>query len=181
MEEPYLHTGRDHFLDRFPRRFMDEVDGWADAVRDGRLVALPRVGPLGLRLFDGMYAAVAALAEAGNNVIVDDVIHDPRVLASAVARLSRLTVLFVGVRCPVDVAERRDRERGDRTTGEARVFASAVHAHGAYDVEIDTSAQSPEDCTRRIRDALANGAAGGAFSRLREAQVPSPRRASGSL
>ena len=56
MDEPYLHTGLDHFLRRYPRRFMGEVDGWDDALRDGRLVALPRVPSAPTRTLPGCMA-----------------------------------------------------------------------------------------------------------------------------
>ena len=168
MDVPYLHTGLDHFLQRYPRRFMGQLDGWDDALRDGRLVALPRVGPLGLRLFDGMYAAVAALARAGTHVVVDDVIHDARVLARAAERLRGLRALFVGVRCTLEELERRERERGDRTPGEARLFEAAVHAHGAYDLELDTSVLTASECAAAIKHRLEMGTRPTALTRLRE-------------
>jgi len=41
--------------------------------------------------------------------------------------LHRLRVLFVGVRCPLAVAEQRERERGDRLVGLARGLFDGVH------------------------------------------------------
>lgn len=41
----------------------------------GGTLAEVRIGPAGLRLHAGLYRAVAALATAGNNVIVDTAIH----------------------------------------------------------------------------------------------------------
>jgi chloramphenicol 3-O-phosphotransferase len=52
-----------------------------------------------------MRHSVAARATAGVDVIVDDVIHDRRVLAAAVAALHDAPVLFVGLRLPREVAE----------------------------------------------------------------------------
>jgi chloramphenicol 3-O phosphotransferase len=120
MDEAYVHLGIDHF--GLPERFnvrTEEAepaaaDGFLIMFRDGRLVDV-RLGPLGYRLRDGMYRAIAGLAEAGNHVVADDVIWDPRVLRSAVEALRHLPVLFVGVRCPLEVAERWEHERGDRS------------------------------------------------------------------
>jgi chloramphenicol 3-O phosphotransferase len=153
-EVPYLRTGVDDFLGRLPERFVREpVDGWSVAVRDGRLAELPTIGPRGLELFNAHYRAVAAYAAAGGHVIVDDVLYDRRVLDLAVAALHRLPVLFVGIRCPAEVAEARELARGDRLPGGARLF-EAAHAHAAYDLELDTAALTPEECADAILAAL---------------------------
>jgi chloramphenicol 3-O phosphotransferase len=168
MPTPYLHTGIDHFLERLPPRLLGDPDGWALRFRDDTLAELPVIGPKGLRLIAGMYRAISAYAIAGNDVVVDDVIYDPRVLETAVNALSNSAVLFVGVRCPLEVAEERERKRSDRAPGGARVFADAVHRHGVYDVEVDSSELSPDESSLVIETALASGSAGNAFARLRE-------------
>jgi chloramphenicol 3-O-phosphotransferase len=76
------------------------------------------------------------------------------------------------VRCPLAVAEQRERARGDRAPGGARVFHGLVHAlvaaHGRYDLELDTAACSPEAGAARILEVLASGPAGTAFRELRQ-------------
>src|SRR5262245_9800249 len=165
---PYLHTGLDHFLQRLPRVRTDfdpttggappAAAGWLLPFHDGALVGAPRLGPVALRLLTGMYRAIGALAAAGVDVVVDGVIYDVRVLRAAVHALAALPVLFGAVRCPLAVAEQRERDRGDRAPGGARVFHGLVHplvaAHGRYDLEIDTAACSPEEGAARIRPAL---------------------------
>ncbi len=76
-------------------------------------------------------------------------------------------VLFVGVRCPLDELERRERARGDREAGLASLQYDLVHAHGDYDLECDTSTASPRACAERIRDFLPHRPTPTAFSRLR--------------
>ena len=168
MPTPYLHTGIDHFLERLPPRLQGDPDGWELQFRDDTLAELPVIGPKGLRLIAGIYRAIAAFAAAGNHAVVDDVIYDPRVLNAAVEALSDGMVLFVGVRCPLEVAEERERERGDRARGGARVFADAVHRHGVYDLEVDSSTLTPDESAAAIETALASGRAGDAFARLGE-------------
>lgn len=117
-----------------------------------------------------MYRAVAALADAGIGVIVDDVIYDRQVLRTAAgARAPRQHVLFVGLHVPRDVAERRERERGDRGPSGAMAFYDLVHAHGVYDLELDTSVASPSECAAQIKAALTNGHPRTAFQRLARA------------
>jgi chloramphenicol 3-O phosphotransferase len=63
-------------------------------------------------------------------------------------------VLWVGVRCPIEVIEQRERDRGDRRVGQARGHAHLVHQWTDYDVEVDTSRLSPAECASTILDAL---------------------------
>ena len=182
MADPYLHTGIDHFLPRLPQRCFAVSDGvelatterfllvyrggtgrtvgerseGVDVHGDGTLVEV-RIGPGGVHLLAGMYRGVAAMAAAGIDAIVDDVIHDPRVLAAAVTALRETATLFVGVRLPREVAERRERERGDRGPGGAAAFYDKVHAHGVYDLEVDTGRDDPMTCARQIKAALEDG------------------------
>ncbi|MGP0029664.1 MAG: phosphotransferase-like protein [Acidimicrobiales bacterium] len=85
-------------------------------------------------------------------------------------RLRGSEAYFIGVRCPVGVImDRRDRAepgREDRyvTSGpDGRVpdvvlrWERAVHDPGVYDLEVDTSRQSPDECARDIRGRLDAG------------------------
>jgi chloramphenicol 3-O phosphotransferase len=179
MEEPYLHSGIDHFLKNFPGRIVTYTDGahahlaqaegWL-AVINGNEIAEVRIGPLGYRILGGMYRAIAALAQSGINVIVDDVIYDPRVLQLAVEALRECDVFFVGLRLPLEVAEQRERERGDRAPGGARAFYDRVHQHGVYDLELDVATLTPSACAAQIAQGLASKSSPGpgAFAQLWE-------------
>ena len=191
MVAPYLHTGVDHFLSSVPKRCMVISDGVSPAATEyfllvyrggtaGSLAAVQggaanypdgtlaevRIGPGGLTLLAGMYHGIRALAAAGINVIVDDVIYDRRVLQAAVAALQDAPVLFVGLRLPRDLAERRERERGNRGLGGAAAFYDLVHAHGVYDLELDTAAANPMESALRIKEALHGGHNRRAFREL---------------
>jgi chloramphenicol 3-O phosphotransferase len=163
LEQPYLHTGIDHFLAAAPwsRLFVyadstaqTAAAGWFLPFRDGALIGAPRLGPVAYQWLDGMYASFATLASAGINLIVDDVIYDPQVLRSAVRHLADLPVLFVGLHCPVEEAMRREVARGDRAPGGAAIFHGLVHQHGVYDLELDTTQINPAECAEQIRLAL---------------------------
>ncbi len=45
-------------------------------------------------------------------------------------------------------------------------YQPEVHEPGIYDLEVDTSLLSPEDCAERIRQRLTGGPAGTAFPQL---------------
>lgn len=173
--KPYLHTGIDHFLGAAPRsRLMvysdstaqTEAEGWFLPFRDGALIDAPRLGPVAYQWLDGMYASFAALATAGINLIVDDVIYDPKVLQMAVTRLAALPILFVGLHCPIAEALRREQARGDRAPGGAAIFHGLVHKHGVYDLELDTAALSPAECAEQIKQTLQHQPVQVAFAQL---------------
>jgi len=189
MDEPFIHTGNGHFHAAFPQRFFVPSDGIAPADAEGFLLVFAgkaqtfetpegqrgfaggtltevRIGPAGLRLHAGMYRAVVALASAGNNVVVDTAIHDPRVLTMAVDALQDTGALFVAVRCPLAVAQAREAARGDRALGGAAAFAARIHAHGVYDLEVDTSRLDPHTCAQRIKEALGSDRPRTALPRL---------------
>mgnify|MGYP001814706722 CR=1 FL=1 len=114
-----------------------------------------------------MYRAIAALVEEGLNVIVDDVIYDRHVLKIAVQTLPAQQVFFVGIRCPLEVAEGREQARGSRVKGGARTFFNLVHVPGIYDLEVDSATYSPMECAMQIKSGLQSKPAPNAFSRLR--------------
>ena len=175
MDGYFIHTGIDHFIERLPPKFFARHAGfdpppavgelWISEKGGGRLTEI-RVGSVGYKVIAGIYHAVAGLARSGNDVIVDDVIYDPVVLQSAVLALHTCTVLFVGVRCPVDVAEQRERDRGDRNPGLVTAHIDLVHAHGIYDLDVDTSVLTAMECAEKIKERLLNGPPPHAFQHL---------------
>jgi len=63
---------------------------------------------------------------------------------------SDLPAYLVAVRCPLDVVEAREASRRDRTLGQARKQFAVVHVHVVYDLEVDTSALSVDECVQHI-------------------------------
>ncbi len=176
MDGYYLHTGIDHFLERIPDKFHTlsngtgpvEAEGlaWVSSEHSERLTDV-QIGPAGFCLWSGMYGAIAAFSEAGVDQIVDDVIFEPSILREAVRVLSPFKPLFVGLRCPLEIAEQREQERGDRLKGLVGALYERVHSHGVYDLEIDTSISTPEETANQIKDRIENGPEPDAFARLR--------------
>ena len=162
LEEPYVDAGLDRFLWMLPGRYLerplwDDVLGLAD-----------HAGPVGHKLVAGMHQAIAALSMAGNNVIADHVLVEPAWLRECSSLFSELPAYFVGVRCPLEVLEQRERARKNRTWGQARAQFELVHAHGVYDLEVDTSVYSPMDCARQIKERLEDRYPPYAFKRLQQ-------------
>ena len=128
-------------------------------------------GELGHRLVEGMHRMVAALADAGLSVIVDHVLLEPEWLPDLAARLAGHEVLFVGVRCPLDVVVAREAARKDRTIGQAAAQFDRVHVAGGYDVEVDTARSTADEAAATIAAALGRGFPPTPFAKV----APRPR------
>lgn len=142
----------------------------------------PELEPLVPALYAALYESIAAHSQAGLNVVVDvghhGAIH-PGLLRDCARRLTGLPVLFVGVRCPIEEIMRRRNAGGPGggyavgTPGEpvpapVLLWQEEVHKPGIYDLEVDTSVLSPQECAQAIRQRLAEGPPGTAFRQLAE-------------
>lgn len=135
----------------------------------------PDLEPLIPVLYAALYESIAAHSRLGLNVVAEFGHHDRytrplRILPDCARRLTDLPVLFVGVRCAIEavMARRRaDVARGERTylaAGAAEpipepvlAWQAAVHDPGLYDMEVDTTAATPEACAGAIRRRLEAG------------------------
>ena len=127
-----------------------------DADGPGRTALIP--GLWGDSLLAGWHRAIATLVASGLNAVVDHILQEPDWLSDCAAAWHGLPVLFVGVRCPLAVAEAREAARAGAIRGYARWSYDRVHRHGAYDIEVDTSELNPEACAAAILGRLYSGA-----------------------
>ncbi|MFF7984388.1 AAA family ATPase [Streptomyces sp. NPDC007901] len=119
------------------------------------------------RTAKGFHRAVAGMAAAGNNVVVDHPLSRRWRLLDLLDLLPPERTLLVAVRCPLPELERREQARGDRQTGLAALQYDAVHAHGPHDIDVDTSVHSPAECAFLVQRALRSAARPTAFETLR--------------
>ena len=140
----------------------------------------PDLEPLVSALYGALFDSLAAHARAGMNVVSDLGIHDSYshplgVLDDAARRLAGLPVLFVGVTAPLEVimARRNADPRGgnyaggDEVPAPVRLWQDAPHAHGTYDLIVDTAGLPPEQAAVRIGTLIRDWPAVTAFERLR--------------
>lgn len=168
LSEPYLHIALDAFLEMFPPVWgkTQESGGQSRNPPDGEAVRALFQQPVAQRLVSGYHHALFACAMTGNNMIVDHVLWEPPWLRECVTLLADFSVFFVGVRCPLDVLEKREQERGNRVPGLAHTQFDRVHTGVLYDLEVDTSLASPLECVTHIEAALQKPPAPSAFQRL---------------
>ena len=127
-------------------------------------------------LYAALYESIAAHSRLELNVVADVGHHDADILADCARRLAGLPVLFVGVRCPIEIVMQRRAESppGSYAVGSADEPVPApvwrwqreVHDPGVYDLEVDSSVQSPEECAAAILRRLEDGPAPTAFVEL---------------
>lgn len=156
LDEPHLHLGLDTLFAMVPVRYGSTGTRKADGFRyerrpDGETAIL--YGDHGWRMTLGFHQAVAALARAGNGVIVDEVLLDARVRDDWRAVLEPFDVLWVGVHCAVEEMERREGGRRG-PAGLARWSARQAHEGMSYDLTVDTASTSPTDCAAAIAEAV---------------------------
>lgn len=98
---------------------------------------------------------IGEMVRRGARVIIDDVfISGVEACNRWEASLEGLQVLWVGVFCDPTVASARENERADRVAGMAVSQATLVHVGIHYDIKVDTTKTSPEECTRIIRQRI---------------------------
>ena len=137
LDEPYIHLEEDRFVfNTYHDRFLDG-----------------ETGPLIFRkTMLGYYRSLKAFLSAGHNVLADTGFYTPELLAELVHELSAERVWLVGVMCNLAELEKRELARGDRQIGLAKEQHVSIHAGAIYDIEIDTSAASVDECALAIKD-----------------------------
>ena len=170
FEGGWMNVGVDGFKRMTPERYQPGF-----GLRPGGERA--DLEPLAEVLYRAMYEAIAAHSRLGLNVVVEVGHHDaysvPRgILPDCARQLRGLPVLFVGVRCPVEVVMERRRATWGAAADDGtvpmpvRLWQHAVHAPGIYDLEVDTSVLSPAACANAIRQRLNEGRPPSAFEHL---------------
>lgn len=170
---PLLHVGVDTFVDMLPTRFCGQGEEARYGLQfvhvetqQGPVVEI-RQGEYAQRLFQGMVMAVGALARTGNDLIVDEVLFGDELLRQYVQELLTQTVYFVAITCPLEIVERRERERGDRFISSARAQLPRVHGPTRrYDLECDTSLQTPHQLAAVIKGYIEHTPAPAGFRAL---------------
>ena len=151
--EPCLYASVDAFI------FM-----FADHVRANDEVRRKVLPPV----ISAFHRSLPSLAACGFPVIVDHVIESRDWVEECAAALAGVRAYFIGVHCPLDILEHRERERGDRQIGFASWQFERVHRYGEYDFTIDTSQLSPEQGAKQLIALLHSDKKPQAFSRMQE-------------
>jgi chloramphenicol 3-O phosphotransferase len=167
----WMNVGVDAYMKMIPQRYQPGI-----GLRPGG--ERPDLEPLIVTLYHAMYESIAAHSRLGLNVVVDVGHHDfystrRSILYNCANVLKDFPVLFVGVRCPLDVVMKRRIETwgaGYTEDGDVSqpviLWQESVHMPGIYDLELDTSILSSEECAEVIRTQLGKDPYGTAFKQI---------------
>jgi chloramphenicol 3-O phosphotransferase len=172
----WMHIGMDLHIQATPPRYKpgvglrplrpEDVQDAQDV--DGRVSYSELVDAVPA-LYAALYGSAAAHARSGLNVVMDVYHHEHyskrlRTLDIAKRELAGLPTLFVGVNAPLDVIwDRRGKTWGQHRDAVDEGVRRAVELHDAaaralsYDIEVDTSERTPDECVDRIARRLAEG------------------------
>ena len=162
LHAPYLEIGLDKYLYMLPDRYL-KPPLWEQVWGHSKCA-----GDLGNKLISGMHHSWLAMINAGNFVIADHVLIEKKWVEEIAHLFHDQTAYFIGVLCPLDIVEKRELERQDRTLGSARTQFPLVHKYAQYDLTIDSSVMTPEQAAEKIIHFLALGAPPKGFIKTRE-------------
>lgn len=181
FEGVWLNLGVDAQNASLPERFRPGI-----GLRPGG--EMPAIEALVPQLYAALYDSIAAHSRNGLNVVADVGHHDSystplHLLQGRATRLKGLPVLFVGVRCVIDVIMARRASGGegqylvgtkdDPVPEPVRRWQSEVHKPGIYDLEVDTQQMSAGACAAKILERLRGGLERpSAFETLAEGRQP---------
>jgi chloramphenicol 3-O-phosphotransferase len=198
----YLMLGLDVLVGTmYPAKFTlfgeKKKEGYYDFHEDpnnpGRPISSEYFGPVGWQTVRALHEMIAAAARSGQNMVIDHLAFvDPPLLQDLIWRLKDIPVLFVSLKPPFEVLEKRLMERefvlpapikeamGDMSAaaiGETlrRVmpwYYEAAYKNDCFDVVVDSAQFTPDEVCERIERRLAQGP-GTAFDTLRE-RYPRP-------
>lgn len=186
-EEPYLMFGMDLLAGTlFPAKYTlfgeKKEEGYQPT----------SYGPVCMAALSAMHEMIAAASRVGQNMVVDHLMFlDPPVLQDCIWRMTDVPVLFVNLKPSREVLEERVKHRqidvipapiqeamasagpeiikalGDQLAEATPWFYEHTYANDIYDLELDSSAMTPDEVCERIEARLAEGP-GTAFADLRK-------------
>jgi chloramphenicol 3-O phosphotransferase len=159
----WINLGVDVYMSATPARLQPGI-----GLRPGG--ERPDLEPDIVLMYAALYDSIAAHARDGVNVVVDVGHHDwysePRnILRDAARRLEGCRAYLIGVRCPIEVIMHRRGAADEPVPDPVRRWQDAVHDPGIYDLDVDTSALTPEQCATAIEARMRRPPL--AFARLR--------------
>ncbi len=173
---PYLSLSLDGLFASVPGAWASDGERAEDGLRyewlaagDTAGPAIRRIvyGPVGWNFLQGFHRGVAAHADAGVQVVVDDMLLDLNVLADWASALAAVPTLLVSVTAPRQELLRREQARQVHPTPGLVAGHFELHHDLAADIRIDTSMIEPEEAARLVLLAASAATPGGTLQTYR--------------
>lgn len=169
MPEPYLHIGLDYFEAMQPVRNGARIN-----VLYGQRTFSENYADRGPDFLPVFHRCIRAFSDEGANAVVEHIFVKRRWLKDVVEQLADSPVLFVGVHSPLPVLEERERNRRGAYIGQAEEHyrrLARLREIDPFDITVDTSTMSPEECALAIHRRLEDGPPPDGLRRLRGSPV----------
>lgn len=147
-------------LEWFPEIYCHlSVDTFFDMISTNRIFPAPgqMSGGAILQANKCFHSTIRTFADMGINCIADTVYIDQPFFDFAYAEFAKMLtgydVFIVHVHCNVDDLRKREEARGDRAVGQGEGQLASLHFSDVFDISVDTSANSAEECADMIASA----------------------------
>lgn len=166
LDPPFLHIGIDRVIGMMPERINNWEGGpaplgysWRESKdHEGKPIHLLQMGPFARKMSDTYLQIVTLLARLGHSLIIDDVSLDKADSTRWSQFFQEFRVLRVGLKVPLSILEEREKARGNRMLGSARGQFHSIEFDETYDLLIDSSSLSLQECADLIlKKMTANG------------------------
>lgn len=105
-----------------------------------------------------MYRTAALFSNYGKTVVIDSMLLESASFAPHYQRMLEIfqdhPLLVVDVHCPLEICCQRNLSRDDRQENQSREQAAVMARDVRYDLHLDTSRLTPEQCAREIISVL---------------------------
>lgn len=158
-EKPFLHIGVDRMIGMMPAKVNNyegkiKTEGYyIEEVKDkeGKIVRNIKSGAFGEKMWTTYIETVRLFGKLGHYVVVDEVAIGKPQMDRWRKSLDGFKVLWVALKAPLDVLEKRETQRGNRVIGSARGQHVKVHEGvDFYDLVFDSSEKSMEEIASTI-------------------------------
>jgi chloramphenicol 3-O phosphotransferase len=157
---PFIYFSIDHLIDLWMDGkfivFEGESDEWFNYQSNpdpaGNVVTHMVSGPHAEQLHWDMIEALTVLIKKGYDLVIDEVLWNAKIFEKYTEALKHAqSVYLIKVICELIDCERREKKRIDRFQGLARALYWQVYPNCPYyDLEIDTTYASSEQCAKEI-------------------------------
>lgn len=153
FREPYLRLGVDIVHAMLPDRFRD----WHNPANEQMVK----------RALTGMHQSAATMADAGNYIILDTVLVNRSAVLECARALTEHRAFFIGLFCDEAELRKRADARGKGLAETALKQAHHIHAHGHYDLKLNTTGKAPGIMAEQIKNMTESRKSPAAFEQLR--------------
>ncbi|MGB0453111.1 MAG: chloramphenicol phosphotransferase CPT family protein [Bacteriovoracaceae bacterium] len=142
FEGSYFYFSIDSLLYSLPEKTLKSIESGGDLAKQ-----LDWQG-----IFASYFECLMALSRNGQNVIGDCPIYSQKQFDCFKESIGEIKeIVRVGIDCPLEILNQREKDRGDRAIGLAASQAETIHQFLPYDLKVDSSEMNPQEIVDKIK------------------------------